>query len=373
MAARGDTLRSRWGLALIVLVALVAALVYSLTRGNRLPKRSPAFGADMGVLFQSHYPAAVVDRALSSAAGAGLGLARVAPLWELTEPAPPQGGHDRYDWRYDDFIAKELAGHGFRWVAVLAFAPSWAAAEPGVLHSAPRGVAEYAAYAAAVARRYRGLISAFEIWNEEDLPVFWRPAPNPVAYARLYEAARATIHSVDPGVPVLIGGLAGGHRAYLTRLLGQPELRGRVDGLAIHTYAANPAQMLAQVRTYRRRLASRGFAGVPLYVTEYGWSSRPIVSAPRGFAVPRGSYAPPSVRPGFIVQAARDVLSSGCNVRMAVFYAWVTAQHTPVTLYDWYGVAAPDGAPTPASESIAQQSGSTGVRAAAAGSCLSRG
>ena len=173
--------------------------------------------------------------------------------------------------------------------------------------------------------------------------------PNPAAYARLYAAARAAIHRVDPGVPVLIGGLAGGHHAFLTELLHQPELRGQVDGLAVHAYAATPAGMLAQVRTYRRRLASRGFGAVPLYVTEYGWSSRPIVSAPRGFAVPPGSYAPPSVRPGFIVQAARDVLSSGCNVRMAVFYAWVTPQHTPVTLYDWYGVAAPDGGATPAS------------------------
>ena len=94
----------------------------------------------MGVLFQSHYPPAVVDRALASAADAGLGLARVAPLWELTEPAPPRGARHRYDWRYDDIIAKELAGHGFRWVAVLAFAPSWASVEPGVLHAAPRGI-----------------------------------------------------------------------------------------------------------------------------------------------------------------------------------------------------------------------------------------
>lgn len=351
-------------------VVLVAVLVYALTRGGGAPPRSTEFGADMGGLFQNRYPPAVVDRALASAAAAGLGLARVAPLWELTEPEPPRGGRHRYDWRYADFIARELAGHGFRWVAVLAFAPPWASVEPGALHAAPRGVAQYAAYAAAVARRYRGVISAFEVWNEEDLPVFWRPTPDPVAYAKLYAATRAAIHRVDPGVPVLIGGLAGGHPAYVTRLLGQPELQGQVDGLAIHPYAATPVRMLAQVRAYRLQLAARGFSSVPLYVTEYGWSSRPIERTPPGFPVPPGSYAPPSVRPGFIVQAARDVLSSGCNVRMAVFYAWVTPEHTPVTLYQWYGVAAPDGASTPASRAIAQQARLNLVRAAVAGSCL---
>ncbi|HEY1522072.1 MAG TPA: hypothetical protein VGF70_03590 [Solirubrobacteraceae bacterium] len=366
-------MRPRWGLALVVLVALVAALLYALTRGGAGPQRSPEFGADMGVLFQDHDPPAVVNRALASAAAAGLGVARVAPLWELTEPTPPQGGHHRYDWRYDDFIARELAGHGFRWVAVLAFAPAWASVQPGVLHSAPRVTAAYAAYAAAVARRYRGLISAFEVWNEEDLPVFWRPAPDPVAYARLYEAARAAIHRVDPGVPVLVGGLAGGHTRFLTDLLQQPLLRGRMDGLAIHTYAATPARMLAQIRAYRLRLTGASFGAVPLYVTEYGWSSRPIARSPKGFPVPAGSYAPPSVRPGFIVQAARDVLASGCNVRMAVFYAWVTPQRTPVTLYQWYGVAAPDGAGTPASRAISREAGLTRVRAAPAGSCLPQG
>ncbi len=104
-------------------------------------------------------------------------------------------------------------------------------------------------------------------------------------------------------------------------------------------------------------------------MTEYGWSSRPIVSAPRGFPVPPGSYAPPAVRPRFLVQAAHDVLASGCNVRMAVFYAWVTPEHTPVTLYDWYGVAAPDGATTAASQALAQQATVTRVRPAATGSC----
>jgi polysaccharide biosynthesis protein PslG len=365
-------LRPRWGLALVALVALVAALIYALTTGGT-PPRSPDFGADMGVLFQDHDSPAVVDRALASAAAAGLGVARVAPLWELTEPMPPQRGRHRYDWRYDDFIAKELAGHGFRWVAVLAFAPSWASVQPGVLHAAPRGTAAYAAYAAAVARRYRGLISAFEVWNEEDLPVFWRPGPDPATYARLYEAARTAIHHVDPAIPVLIGGLAGGHPRFLNDLLRQPELRDQVDGVAIHTYAATPARMLAQVRTYRLRLEGPGFGAVPLYVTEYGWSSRPIARAPRGFPVPAGSYAPPSVRPGFIVQAAQDVLASGCNVRMAIFYAWVTPQHTPVTLYQWYGVAAPDGAATPASRAIAPQAGLARVNAAGVGSCLPQG
>lgn len=347
---------------------MVAGLVvFGLTRTGPGVSRIPDFGADFGVIFQNHYPSGVANRALSTAAQAGLGLARVAPLWELTEPAPPQGGRHRYQWRYDDNIAKQLAGHGLRWVAVLAFAPGWASVAPRVLHGGPRGTANYVAYAAAVARRYRGLIAAFEVWNEENSRAFWRPAPNAPAYARLYAAARAAIHRADPGVPVLIGGLAGGHTAFFDQVFRQPELRAGVDGVAIHPYAANPTGVLTQVERYRHRLDELGFGAVPLYVTEYGWSSRrgsPLEPAPIG------SYAPAALRPRFIVQTARQVLSSGCNVRMAIFYAWLTSDRNPRALYDWYGVASPSGAQTPASQALARQVDTLRrLRAASAGPC----
>jgi hypothetical protein len=317
----------------------------------------------MGILFQNHYPAAVVTRALTSAADAGLGLARVAPLWELTEPRPPSDGRHTYDWSYDDFIAHELAQHGFRWLAVLAFAPAWASVAPGVLHAAPRGTADYAAYAAAVAGRYRGLISAFEVWNEENTPLFWRPAPDPTAYARLYLAARQAIHRADPGVPVLIGGLAGGHRAFLRALLAQPGLRGMLDGIAVHAYGPDPSHVIRQVRADRLLLNSLGAGSVPLYVTEYGWSSRPVAQVARR-AVVRANYAPAPQRGSFIVQTARALLSSGCNIAAATFYAWVTPETGQHSVYGWYGVASPTGAPTATSEAIAQGTRS-GIRHAA--------
>jgi polysaccharide biosynthesis protein PslG len=299
------------------------------------------------VLFQSRYPTGAVDRALASAARAGLGLGRVAPLWELTEPRPPRRGHHRYSWSYDDTIAQDLSAHGFKWVAVLAFAPGWASQSPHRLHGAPRTAADFAAYAAAVARRYRGLITAFEIWNEENSAAFWRPRPDPAAYANLYLTARRAIRRVDPRAPVLIGGLADGNAGFLTRVLSGPGMRGHVDGVAVHPYASNPFGVLALVRAYRRRLAAGGAGRVALYVTEYGWATRP-----------RGSrtYAPPSVQGPWIAQTAEALLDSDCDVRMAVFYAWVTARRDPRSVDEWYGVASPGGGTSPATAALARAS-----------------
>lgn len=338
---------ARRALALAALLALAAGLAWALLSSAPRPRRVADFGVDMGELFQLHAPQAVVERAFASAAAAGLGLARVAPLWELTEPAPPVAGRHSYQWSYDDRIARAVRAAGMRWVAVLAFAPGWASVAPAELHGAPSGpgVLGYLAYARAFARRYRGLIAAYEIWNEENSSAFWRPRPDPLAYAQLYLAARTVLHATDPGVPVLVGGLADGHPGYLRALLGAPGVAGHLDGVAIHPYASDPGGVLAIVRDYRAELDGLGEAALPLYVTEYGWSTSPP-AAP--------TYASPAERGPFIGQVAAALLRSDCRVRMVVFYAWLTARQKLTSADDWYGIAAADGGPTPATRSVAR-------------------
>jgi hypothetical protein len=299
--------------------------------------RAADFGADVDPLFLGPTAdAGNVDRQLAGAAAAGLGLARAAPLWEFTEPRPPHGGVHHYDWRYDDRIADRLAAHGFRWVALLAYSPGWASATPTELHGAPTSPADYAAYAAAVAARYRGRIAAYEIWNEENSSEFWRPAPDAAAYARLYVTARAAIHRVDPGVPVLIGGLANPGAGFLAEVLARPELQGQVDGVAVHPYGRDPAQVLNLVRAYRLQLRRLGAGDVPLDITEYGWATQPVGGP---------AYATAAERGPFIAAVAGALLRSDCRVGMVVFYAWTTAQATPASADQWYGVASPDGTP----------------------------
>lgn len=287
--------------------------------------------------------AASVDRQLAAAAATGLGLARVAPLWEFTEPLPPRGGRHVYDWRFDDFIAHRLAAHSLRWIAVVAFAPGWASVQPAELHAAPRSPSDFAAYAGALAARYHGQIATYEIWNEENSPVFWRPRPDPGAYAELYLAARAAIHSVDPGAPVLIGGLAN-DPPFLSRLLAVPGVAGQIDGVAVHPYGANPLAVLARVRDYRLELRSLGAGGVPLYVTEYGWSTSPPGN---------NTYAPASQQGPFIGQVATALLRSDCGVHAAIFYAWTTADHNRADRDQWYGIVPSNAAASAATASVA--------------------
>ncbi len=85
-------------------------------------------------------------------------------------------------------------------------------------------------------------IRAWEVWNEPDLPQFWKAGTE--AYARLLKVAAIVTKTVDPQAKVIFGGLLfASDQGFLSRVLRQfrnDPLRDRfnwfVDVIALHSY-----------------------------------------------------------------------------------------------------------------------------------------
>ena len=320
---------------------------------------SEQLGANIGLLFNLRiYTRAEIGAQLSALARTGATLVRADAPWEATEPRPPVGGFAHYNWQFDDQIAGALAAHRLQWLPVIDYSPTWVRSVRGVDHSAPTSPAAYAAYAGALAARYgpRGSfwrahlglhpepVRTYEIWNEPDSAFFWKPRPNPAAYARLYLLARAAIKSVRPGARVIIGGLTRPASFMPALLSAEPALRGHIDGVGIHPYGRDPQAVLARVRKARLALRSAGMAGVPLYVTEFGWRTRP----PGGFG-----FAAASLRPGFILQTIAALRQTNCGVAAVLLYAWSTPELDPAAARDWFGIDPPTASGGPAVRAFA--------------------
>ncbi len=300
------------------------------------------------LLLDNTYSHAQIDAQLSALAATGATDARTDALWEATEPTPPVGGVHHYDWAFDDRIAGALGRHGLRWLPIIDYTASWAQTIPGQDHSPPRSASSYAAYAEAFAKRYGPdgsfwaehptipprPVTTYEIWNEPDGGHFWLPGPDPRGYANLYALARAAIKRSDPAGRVLIGGLTNPPVFLPALLAARPDLRGHVDGVAIHPYAPSPPAILAMVKADRALLGALGLAGVPLYVTEFGW-----VSSPPGAR----DWIPPSLRPGFIKMSFQGLAHSDCGIGGVILYTWVTPERDSANEYDWFGIHPPRG------------------------------
>jgi hypothetical protein len=313
-----------------------------------------AFGANVNLLLEnSEFTVAQQAAGLAELQAAGGTIARTDALWEATEPAAPTGGAHHYDWTFNDRIAEDLATHGLAWLPVIDYSPSWAQSLAGVDHSPPSASADYAAYAAAFAARYgpggafwsghpslpADPVRVIEIWNEPDNTAFWKPAPDAARYADLYGQARAAIVAAMPSVRVLVGGLtSGGAGRFMSAMLAaDPALAGHIDGISIHPYGHTPAIVLERIRSIRATLDRLGLGDVPLYVTEFGWTT-----SPQGWL----DYLPERLRPGYLTSTLEGIGHLDCGIAAVLAYTWVSPQRNPLDGEQWYGIASPVGGPS---------------------------
>ena len=163
---------------------------------------------------------------------------------------------------------------------------------------------------AAVLRRYRGRVHFWEVWNEENERFFWKPAPDVDQYARFFTRMRRAILDEDPTAEVAVGGLAGLNASidipgvtFLEQLVAR---RVAFDRVAIHPYSDHSPLVHVQwdgnfddIGLINARLRRLG-RDVPLWVTEWGWSSQTLSEATQashiaGHSVNSGATIPTSV------------------------------------------------------------------------------
>jgi Thrombospondin type 3 repeat len=340
----------RW----VALVALLLALAGAATA--RADGADEMFGVNVNRVFNDDFTPAHWDAPLSAVRAAGLRQARSDAFWMWAEAAPPVQGKHTYSWSWLDAEATAIAQHDLRWQPVLDYSALWAASDQTDYHSPPTSNDDYAAYARAFAARYgRGgtfwathpklvplPVTVYEIWNEPDIPSFWRPRADPATYADMYIKARAAIHEVDPAATVLVGGI-GGNVGYVRAMYAaRPELAGNVDAVGWHAYGPSVEAMFHSVRALRLALDGLGETAVPIRVTELGWPTSG--TSPITLADPARAAA---------FEVAVDTLArSDCRIDAILPYTWTTPESDPASVEDWYGIVHPDGSSTPTSDAL---------------------
>jgi hypothetical protein len=152
----------------------------------------------------------------------------------------------------------------------------------------------------------------------------------------MYAAAAQAIAAVAPSTRVLVGGLTRPAAFLGAMLAADPQLH--VQGVAIHPYGVDPSAVLANVSSARRALDGLGLGSTPLYVTEFGWATRPA-------GVTDG--APERLRPEYLRETLAGLGASGCGVDAALVYTWVTPELNPHNREDWFGISPPSGTAGP--------------------------
>lgn len=225
-----------------------------------------------------------LERQLALLQEAGVTDLRVGVPWVYIQPTA-----QTYDWSKMDALVTAANEMGFSVTAAITGNTAWGGGVP--LAGAPDPVA-YAAFAGATAARYKGKISAYEVWNEPNGVIFYAPV-NPESYTKVLQAAYSAIKANDDEA-IVVGGVLGATRTipgvsmapdeFLERMYAAGA-QGSFDALSYHPYhytlpfsqggdvADSP---MNQVLALRALMEANGDGTLKLWATEYGTPTTPF-------------------------------------------------------------------------------------------------
>jgi polysaccharide biosynthesis protein PslG len=291
-----------------------------------------------------------------------VGTLRVNLAWGAVQSGPGAG----YDWSHYDGVVGQAARNGIRVLATVYSSPVWAEPTPEYPPLGAR-LPGFEAFARAAARRYGSggsfwsqnpdlpklPITDWQLWNEPNTDLFWKPTPSASAYLELLRGFTSAIRGVDPGARILLGGLfprpKGG--IDMTDFLSQLYRgggKGLFDAAAVHPYAANPSDALAFTRALRATMDRFDDAGAGIWITEVGWAS---AGAPSGLTVGPARQSDYLTRTFQLAAANRQRLGLDGVV-------WYSLNDTPGPLWPGHcGLFNLDGSAKPSWSAFVEQTG----------------
>ncbi|MGB1250654.1 MAG: cellulase family glycosylhydrolase [Candidatus Promineifilaceae bacterium] len=256
-----------------------------------IQRARPAIGNGVAHDFVAE-PRAKQAQLLAAMQDAGIRSIRLPLRWTIIEPQ-----QDDFRWAKTDRAIELLHANNIDIIGVLTWVPTWANGQSSANTPSghfpeaypPYSVADFTNFVNAVASRYRGKVQSYEIFNEPNSDLFWRPAANVSEYIPFLCDGYAAIKAVDSNAIVGMGGLVGNGidfirqqrdlDDYLPALYAQGA-QNCFDIVTIHPYVhpvevgLNSLQTLFIDKTLAVMIAN-GDGDKPIWITEIGWSTAP--------------------------------------------------------------------------------------------------
>jgi hypothetical protein len=237
-------------------------------------------------------------RSLEMIREAGYGWIRQQFPWSSIEPVSKGGFVDRVmfvdTWAVYDSIVDLARANDLQVIARLDTSPPWARVGNDWPFTPPDNPDDFGDFVEMVARRYKGRIKHYQIWNEPNLYIEWGRRPvDPAAYVRLLAVGYERIKKVDPDAVVLAASLsptveeseqALNELQYLQRMYdaGAGEY---FDVMSVQAYGLrngpddrrlDPGDVnFSRPMLVRELMVKNADSEKPVWASEVGWNSQP--------------------------------------------------------------------------------------------------
>lgn len=208
-------------------------------------------GPHVGIGVQAHWFGQPRGKLLGLVNDVGFSWTKQQVVWRDIETAK-----GLYAWGELDSIVDDLHAANIKIMLSVVKSPKYLT-PTGTDDGTPRDAKDFGDFMRAITERYKGKVSAYELWNEENLAAETGNRINPAFYVELVKAGYGGVKGADPGAIVVLGALsptgvndinlAVDDIVYLEQLyqINGGEIRGYFDVLGAHPYGmSNPPETL---------------------------------------------------------------------------------------------------------------------------------
>ena len=199
--------------------------------------------------------------------------------WDDYEPTRGQ-----YDFEWLTRFVSLADSMGITLRPYLAYTPGWAARGAGdghVWNDPPRRPDDWTQFVSALASRFRSArsIASYEIYNEENVPLWWDATP--AEYAGILRLGAEAIRAADPNARVLLGGMVWPDAEWLEVVCQKQPIP--FDLIPFHAYPETWTPDSVTVENYLTPgyredflpLADRQCGRMPIWINELGFATTP--------------------------------------------------------------------------------------------------
>ena len=267
------------------LALLALALALLVLPAGAAAKAPPGF---VGVTAEDVFAGDAAYRAANLRAQSSLGIGLIRQTFDWSTIERRRG---RYDFSYhDDFVA-QAAAEGIRILPVLFNPPRFHRRTRGRATCPPRRAKSFVRFAKALVRRYgprgklwrerpevwRMPITAWQIWNEPNLGIYWCNRPNARKYVAMLRKVGRGIKKVHRRATIVTAGLPPSKLSSavpIDRFIKQMYRAGArraFDSMAINSYAKTHRDLRKLLASIRSLMNRRGDRRASIWITELGW------------------------------------------------------------------------------------------------------
>lgn len=209
--------------------------------GEGLPRLIVPEGLGVNIHFVA--PSPVEERDLDMIAYAGFKLVRMDLFWHLVERE--KGSYDLSGYRA---LTEALKRRGVRPLYILDYGnPLY---DDGLPPRSEEGRSAFARFAGRAAGEF-GAYALWEVWNEPNIAVFWKPQPNVGDYVKLAAAATTAVKGACPSCTVLAPATSGVDVNFISSAASLG-LLDWVGAVSVHPYRdSNPETALGDYEKLR--------------------------------------------------------------------------------------------------------------------------